>query len=339
MQFVFGHLKLSPSYPKDKVALKPLCEFLKFKRSIGKKSELVVWVGDFTPQELLEIWGLVRQTNKVSILTVHISGANQSHSSLQAFFHFLTESHQVEQLFMYYYHTSIDSSVPCLARCLQTNSSLKRLCVRFNGTYDNHNRHGFITALFPPPPSPSSSSSSLMRLDLSQCGLGLEGAEQLAGLLQQQQQAGQGLKELVLKGNAVGDSGAEALALALRGNQTLVLLDLSQNDLHCRACEGLGLLLLGNQTLQTLELRANQIGTRGMALLEQVLRVGNCSLVALDISRNPATFDLAHRLATHRRVSRLVMTLQAAKWPSSPPTSAMRRLPTELVRYLTCFLL
>lgn len=336
MQFVFGHLRLPTAYPKDKAALKPLCEFLKFKRSIGKKSELVVWVGDFTSQELLEIWSLVRQTPKVSILTVHISGANHSHVNLQAFFHSLAESHQVEQLFLYYYHTSIDSSVPCLARCLRANSSLKRLCVRFHGTYDNRDRHGFITALFPPL-SPSASAASLTRLDLSQCGLGLEGAEQLAGLLQLKARKG-GLRELVLKGNAMGDSGAEALALALRGNQTLGLLDLSQNDLRCRACEGLGLLLLGNQTLKTLELRANRIEARGMAVLEQVLRVGNCTLIALDVSRNPAGLDVAHRLATHRRASRLVLALQAAKWPGSPPTCAVRRLPTELVRYLASFL-
>lgn len=286
--------------------------------------EIVVWVGDFTHYELYEIWQAVRSSSTITVLTLHISGANEHDYHLEDFFSAVRASPQLVQLYLYYYHTLIDKSLPCLEQCLQDNVTLQRLCVRYSRTTDSV---ALVNAVLRP-------SQTLTKLDLMHCVLGPRGAKQVAVFLP----TNHTLKELLLKGNSIGCSGAMDIALALQKNQTLHILDVSQNEIKCAGATALASMLKENQHLQVLELRANQIASTGAFALHESVRLHNVTLIRLDLIRNaPLTFDLSavelldtiQRLtATHQTVSRLILTLVQAR----------KRLPRELFQVLATFL-
>jgi len=75
------------------------------------------------------------------------------------------------------------------------------------------------------------------------------------------------LREITLVGSYVWDAGAFALALALRGNPTLVTLNLRRNGISALGAEALGVALSENRVLRRLGLASNEIGCGGAAAL------------------------------------------------------------------------
>lgn len=69
--------------------------------------------------------------------------------------------------------------------------------------------------------------------------------------------------ELKLNLDKIGDAEAKELALVLKENQTLQLLDLQLNKIKETGARELALALKENQTLQSLDLRGNEIGRAG----------------------------------------------------------------------------
>jgi len=84
--------------------------------------------------------------------------------------------------------------------------------------------------------------------------------------------------------NAIGDHGAERVALALAGNRALVALHLSDNGIRDAGAELIAEALEGNCTLTALHLSRNSIGPHGAAKLAAVLASG--ALAELDLSDN-----------------------------------------------------
>jgi hypothetical protein len=93
------------------------------------------------------------------------------------------------------------------------------------------------------------------------------------------------LTVLFLTDNQIGDAGATALAECLRGNTTLTLVCLRSNQIGDAGATALAEGLRGNTTLTKLFVVGNHIGDAGATALAGGLR-GNTALTALDLCEN-----------------------------------------------------
>eukprot|EP01096_Ripella_sp_DP13-Kostka_P013121 TRINITY_DN5622_c1_g1_i1.p1 TRINITY_DN5622_c1_g1~~TRINITY_DN5622_c1_g1_i1.p1 ORF type:complete len:1180 (-),score=570.69 TRINITY_DN5622_c1_g1_i1:264-3656(-) len=93
------------------------------------------------------------------------------------------------------------------------------------------------------------------------------------------------LKQLDLKWNLLGASGARAISSGIQANMTLTSLNIDGNELGEKGAEALGAGLAANQTLKYLELRDNSINDEGAESLAKGLE-SNKSLLLLDLSSN-----------------------------------------------------
>ncbi|CAF1064305.1 unnamed protein product [Rotaria sordida] len=133
-------------------------------------------------------------------------------------------------------------------------------------------------------------------LDLTGKQIGDEGAQHVAGILQDNKehhqlnyllaqispnharefaatlQTNQTLQKLDLSINNIGPPGAQYLAEALRNNQTLTTLDLSGNKITDAGIQNLADALQNNQTLRTLNLRINKFRDAGAGYLADALK-------------------------------------------------------------------
>ena len=78
------------------------------------------------------------------------------------------------------------------------------------------------------------------------------------------------IRLLSLRGNHIGDKGAKLIGAALKGNRTLVSLDLFDNKIKKHGAEGLGESLKHNNNLQSLCLGKNEIGDDGIFSITRV---------------------------------------------------------------------
>ncbi|CAF0913408.1 unnamed protein product [Adineta ricciae] len=103
------------------------------------------------------------------------------------------------------------------------------------------------------------------------------------------------LKGLYLFNNQIGDSGVQALAMALsfNKNQTLEELSLGCNLITCQGAEYLAQMLITNQTLKGLWLSQNSIDDRGIQTLATVLQCQNRTLQGLSLGWNKQINDLS----------------------------------------------
>ncbi|KAM6202661.1 leucine-rich repeat-containing protein 74A [Rhynchocyon petersi] len=122
----------------------------------------------------------------------------------------------------------------------------------------------------------------IQELNISENGLGLEGARIIAGFLQRNISS---LWSLQLSGNNFKEESATLLCQALSSNYRIKKLDLSHNQFSDEGGEQLGSMLALNVGLQVLNLSWNQIHTRGALALCNGLRA-NVTLKILDLSMN-----------------------------------------------------
>ncbi|KAF9342539.1 hypothetical protein BGX26_007326, partial [Mortierella sp. AD094] len=85
--------------------------------------------------------------------------------------------------------------------------------------------------------------------------------------------------------NSIGDSGAQALAEALRTNSTLTALNLSNNLIRSNGAQALAEALKTNSTLNTLNVWNNSIGDNGARALSEALKA-NSTLATLFLESN-----------------------------------------------------
>ena len=96
--------------------------------------------------------------------------------------------------------------------------------------------------------------------------IGTVGAQAMAGALK----VNQTLTTLDLRYNHIGEVGVQALAEALKINQTLTSLDLTDNQIGAVGAQVLAEALYVNHTLTTLNLTNNEIKKNGFQLLYDV---------------------------------------------------------------------
>ena len=96
-----------------------------------------------------------------------------------------------------------------------------------------------------------------------------------------------GLQQLTLRGNRIGDEGAEPLADALKANASLQLLDLSETGISNEGGQALAKALWTNEGLLQLHLEGNGIGEEVPFKLEGgVARPGKIrQILSADICR------------------------------------------------------
>jgi Ran GTPase-activating protein (RanGAP) involved in mRNA processing and transport len=128
--------------------------------------------------------------------------------------------------------------------------------------------------------------TGLETLDLSENGIGKDGATELANSFWfENESCWKALSELKLAGNSIGGAGMTSLAEALSGAKTLQTLDASHTS-----CEEEGAVsLIGNTGLKRLRLFNNTLGSSGFNALSAVLP--ECTLLELDLGGNDAGAD------------------------------------------------
>ena len=93
------------------------------------------------------------------------------------------------------------------------------------------------------------------------------------------------LEVLDLGSNKISDEGATALAIAIKGNTTLHTLSLDKNQISDKGATALAYAMPGNRTLQRLYLHYNQISDEGATALAQAMK-GNTTLRVLNLINN-----------------------------------------------------
>lgn len=118
------------------------------------------------------------------------------------------------------------------------------------------------------------------------------------------------LTDLSLIREEIGDTEAQALASALKGNDKLRSLNLRLNQISDVGAKAISSALYDNQTLQLLELSYNQIGSAGAEALAVILK-NNFTLASFNLASNKigdkGTQAIAFALAANHTLKRLVL--------------------------------
>ena len=105
------------------------------------------------------------------------------------------------------------------------------------------------------------------------------------------------LRELDIKGNDIGDEGAEWIAAALEANANLTTLDLGYNYIGPRGVRAIADALRNNTALRTLSLYYdNEYGAEGAVALAEMLKV-NEGLHTLNLRGNAIGVEGARAFA------------------------------------------
>jgi len=91
------------------------------------------------------------------------------------------------------------------------------------------------------------------------------------------------LYKLHLGGNQIGDIGTRSIAVSLKINESLQVLDIRHAGITCDGCEALAAALKVNVLLKVLILKGNSLGY-GVVHIGETLKSGNSTLEYLDIS-------------------------------------------------------
>ena len=146
--------------------------------------------------------------------------------------------------------------------------------------------------------------SDCTTLDLDTSSIGDSGATAIAAALKGNTE----LATLYLQSNNIGDSGATALAEALKVNAALTGLSLSTNDIGADGATAIAGALKANAALTALGLYDNKIGDSGATAIAEALK-GNAALTYLDLSSNTIGDGGATAIAEALKVNAALTTL------------------------------
>lgn len=141
-------------------------------------------------------------------------------------------------------------------------------------------------------------------LDLGGRGLGDEGAAAIAVAIK----GHEAITWLQVVSNSIGEKGAAALAETLKGNKVLTSLNLWWNSIGDGGAEALAEALESNEHLTWLSIGNNSIGDYGAVALAHALKV-NKVLTSLDVQWNSVGDDGAGALAEALKSNRMLSSL------------------------------
>jgi len=141
-------------------------------------------------------------------------------------------------------------------------------------------------------------------LDLGGRGLGDEGAAAIAVALK----GHEAIKWVQLVSNSIGEKGAAALAEALKANKVLTSLNLWWNSIGDEGAEALAEALESNKYLTGLSIGNNSIGDYGAEALARALKV-NRVLTSLDVQWNSIGDEGAGAMAEALKSNRMLSSL------------------------------
>ena len=133
--------------------------------------------------------------------------------------------------------------------------------------------------------------TKLVVLDLEYTNIGEAAASKLADVL------GQKLEQLWLKGNVLCDKGAMLILKSLQNLRTLIVLDLSYNNISCKSSDCIAAAISSNKFLQQLWLDGNNLLSRGIARIAVALKT-HSRLRILSLSNNGITETAGDEIST-----------------------------------------
>ncbi|CAN0200521.1 unnamed protein product [Pylaiella littoralis] len=190
-------------------------------------------------------------------------------------------------------HQIADDGAVALALALRQNVRVEELDLSFNRISGEG-----IAALAASLGNPC---CRVLRLGLSQNGIGRRGGEHVGMMLKGCEGAGQWgqvpcLRELNLANNMLGDDGTEHLSTGLSGHPCLETLILDGNDIGYDGTQSLCESLLQNASLKTLTLRRNCLLADSAQRLAGLL-LRNGAIETLDLAYNPVGAEGLRRLS------------------------------------------
>ncbi|KAM7369582.1 hypothetical protein PAMP_010899 [Pampus punctatissimus] len=180
-----------------------------------------------------------------------------------------------------------DDDVLALTKCLQNNTCVTGLDVRYNNMTDEGAKH--LADLL------QEGNSALTFLDLMFNNIQTDGAEALAHSLQ----GNSSLLSLRLSGNKIGNKGAMHLASMLQVNDTLQELELADCDQSTQSMMALTIMLKSNKTLRSVDMSRPLLFSHQeeWAVHLSEMLVVNSSLVELHLGKMGMTNTGMERLA------------------------------------------
>ncbi|XP_078087455.1 NACHT, LRR and PYD domains-containing protein 3-like [Mustelus asterias] len=187
-----------------------------------------------------------------------------------------------------------------LASALSMNQSLIDLNLSYNNLGDSGVKPLTLTLRNP--------NCKIQKLSLCNNALTGSCAEELASVLS----SNQSLTNLNLSSNKLGDSGVKLLSASLRNPDCKIQkLGLYENTLSYHCAKDLSSALSANQSLMFLDLGDNNLGNSGVKLLSEALKKPNCKIQRLELEKNgltdSCTEDLAFALSTNRSMMFLIL--------------------------------
>jgi len=132
----------------------------------------------------------------------------------------------------------------------------------------------------------------LKTLDLEYSNIGEEAASKLAAALHHNDV----MRQLWLRGNLLCDGKANLILSSLKHQSTLIVLDLSFNNITSRSCSGIAAVINSNHFLEQLWLDGNSLLSNGIITIANALKC-HSRLKLLSLSNNGITDDAAAEIS------------------------------------------
>lgn len=141
------------------------------------------------------------------------------------------------------------------------------------------------------------------KLELVDCGIGVNGAKALAKALRENAV----LTDLNLDSNKFGPDGAKAIAEALKDHTSLTSFSLGANGIGPKGAKAIAKALKENRTVKTLALRGNNIGMEGARAIAETLDDENNQLVNVRLGGNSIPHEGMKMIAMTLRKNRPIL--------------------------------
>ena len=178
--------------------------------------------------------------------------------------------------------------------------------------------------------------SSKLRINLSNCSIDGHSISLMMGELSKHAEACpagalQGVTELIISDNKIGDNGIAHIATALQTNTTMTELNITQCSISDKGAESLAIALAVNKSLQNLNISDNKIGDNGLTHIATAIQT-NTTLVYLCLNfdeKGTTTDKGALSLAAALTVNRSMEHLELY-WSSIHPDSTLKGIAEYL---------
>ena len=159
--------------------------------------------------------------------------------------------------------------------------------------------------------------SSKLYINLYGCGINDHSISLMMGELSKHAEACpagalQGVTELIIVNNKIGDNGIAHIATALQTNTTMTVLNIMTCSISDEGAESLARALAVNRSLQELNIRDNEIGDNGIAHIATALQT-NTTMTGLNITQCSISDKGAESLAIALAVNKSLQDLNISR--------------------------